>query len=367
MRLRLMAGLLALVLLTGCGERRGSLLPQGGDGEVDLEEAQDELEIQLGLLSGELTQEEYQEALDIWLTIKPIRDQRLEQGEWDKSDYERRLWRRLTNLLDQYTVKYLGGDAEGFGIQRPPEPPRRVFSTSSGALRTGGGAQTPPGGGWTEEQLLALWEDMNTVLPEGAFDDFDRLTFFTDGPGETVAWVWMTDQEGARWEIALDPEDAGDRAYFVETVLHEYGHYLTLNSSQADYTREQTLDTYNEYGMVTRPGSYLDDFYQTFWTGYLDQCMACEDTLNFFLRFYDDFIDPYASTDPSEDICESFTYFVLRPRDPYAYQDVWSQKLDFFYNYPELVEFRTAVRGNLGLARGDTYESSRDAGEEEAA
>ena len=95
--------------------------------------------------------------------------------------------------------------------------------------------------------------------------------------------------------------------------------------------------------------------------------MACEDTLNFFLRFYDDFIDPYASTDPSEDICESFTYFVLRPRDPYAYQDVWSQKLDFFYNYPELVEFRTAVRGNLGLAQGDTYESSWDAGEEEAA
>ena len=118
--------------------------------------------------------------------------------------------------------------------------------------------------------------------------------------------------------------------------------------------------------MVTRPGSYLDDFYQTFWTGYLDQCLACDDTYNFFLRFYDDFIDAYASTDPSEDICESFTYFVPRPRVPYAYQDVWSQKLDFFYNYPELVEFRTAVRGNLGLARGDSYESGYDSGAEAA-
>lgn len=363
---RLSAGLLALILLTGCGKNTGSLLPQGGEAEVDQEEARAELEVQLGLLSGELTQEEYQAALDLWLTLKPIRDQRLEQGEWEKSDYEQRLWGRLADLLDQYTVTYLGGDAQGFGYQSPPEQTLAVYTISAGGALTPREGQTFPSGGWSEEQLLALWEDMTGILPEGAFDDFDRLTFFTDGPGETVAWVWMTDQEGARWEIALDPEDAGDRAYFVETVLHEYAHYLTLNDTQADYTQEQTLDTYNEYGMVTRPGSYLDDFYQTFWTGYLDQCLACDDTYNFFLRFYDDFIDAYASTDPSEDICESFTYFVLRPQVPYAYQDVWSQKLDFFYSYPELVEFRTAVRGNLGLARGDSYESGYDSGAEAA-
>ena len=45
---------------------------------------------------------------------------------------------------------------------------------------------------------------------------------------------------------------------------------------------------------------------------------------------------------------------------------MWSQKLDFFYSYPELVEFRTAVRGNLGLARGDSYESGYDSGAEAA-
>ena len=57
---RLSAGLLALILLTGCGKKTGSLLPQGGEAEVDQEEARAELEVQLGLLSGELTQEEYQ-------------------------------------------------------------------------------------------------------------------------------------------------------------------------------------------------------------------------------------------------------------------------------------------------------------------
>ena len=159
----------------------------------------------------------------------------------------------------------------------------------------------------------------------------------------------------------MDPADAEDREYFVETVLHEYFHYLSLNDTQVIYTSEQTLDTYNEPGMVTLADSYLNDFYQEFWTGYLDDCLACDDTYNFFLRHCDDFITPYASTDPSEDICESFAFFVLRPRDFRADEDVWSRKLDFFYQYPQLVAFREEVRGNLELAWGEYFESRQEA------
>ena len=103
-------------------------------------------------------------------------------------------------------------------------------------------------------------------------------------------------------------------------------------------------------------GSYIDDFYQTYWTDYLDDCLACGDTYNFFLRHYDDFVTAYASTNPSEDICEAFAYFVLRPRDPMADTAVWSQKLDFFYAYPELTAFRDQVRSGLGLAEDQAYE-----------
>ena len=56
----------------------------------------------------------------------------------------------------------------------------------------------------------------------------------------------------------------------------------------------------------------------------------------------------YAATDPSEDIAESFTYFVLWPRQGGG--SVWEQKLDFFYGYPELVELRAGIRTCLGLA-----------------
>ena len=50
---------------------------------------------------------------------------------------------------------------------------------------------------------------------------------------------------------------------------------------------------------------------------------------------------------PSEDIAESFTYFVLW--DAPEGDAVWEEKLNFFYRYPELVEFRTQARARLGL------------------
>lgn len=351
---RLSAGLLSLLVLAGCGAQRGSFLPQGV--EVDAAEAEAELDVQLGLLKEEITDEERQAALDIWLKVKSVRDERIGRGEYDRSNYEWRLLQRLSRLYDDYTIQYLGGDEAGFGYRNPPEKTLAVYEIGSGGVLTPDGDNDFTNSQWSEAELLGLWDQMLELLPQGAFDHFDRLTMFTDGPDETVAWVWNLDDGGTTWEIALDPADSADRVYFVETVLHEYAHYLTLNDQQVTYTREQTLDTYNEYGMVSRKGSYIDDFYQAFWTGYLDDCLACEDTFNFFLRHYDDFIDPYASTDPSEDICESFTFFILRPRDPDADSDVWSQKLDFFYRYPELVEFRTTVRGNLGLTRWDYFE-----------
>ena len=138
----------------------------------------------------------------------------------------------------------------------------------------------------------------------------------------------------------------GDQDYFLETVLHEYCHYLTLNHRQADYRGEPTVETYCEAGMVSREGSYLDDFCQQFWTGYLDDRLADLDSYNFFLRHEEDFVSSYASTDPSEDISESFAFFVLW--DVPESEAVWAEKLRFSWT-TGLTEFRRQVRENLGL------------------
>lgn len=353
-RLAALALGLALLLSACGGEGRtpaGSIRP----GPSALDRA---LDAQLGLLTEYVTSEERAACLEIMTTLQPIREARLAQGKFEKNDYELRLLRRLNALYEAYTVQYLNPEAEDFGYEDPPAKVVAEYKIQpDGSLTAGRGGVDLSGWDWTEEDLMALWERMLDLLPEGAFQDFTRLTLFSDGPYETVAYVYALDAKGARWEIALDPADSDEEGYFTETVLHEYCHYLTLNADQVTYTGKQTVDTYNEPGMVSRAGSYLDDFYQAFWTDYLDDCLSCPtDTYNFFLRHYDDFIDPYASTDPSEDICESFTFFVLRPRDPQADEEVWSQKLDFFYDYPELVEFRQTVRDNLNLAEDEYFE-----------
>lgn len=344
------------LLLSGCGGVGGQPAAIRPNGAASLDRL---LDAQLGLLTEYVTDEERAACLELLTTLQPIRESRLAQGKYEKNDYEQRLLRRLNSLYEAYTVQYLNPEAQDFGYE---DPPARVVAEykiqPDGSLAPGRSGVDLSGWDWTEAELCALWDRMLALLPQGAFDDFTRLTLFSDGSDETVAYVYALDTKGARWEIALDPADSDDEGYFTETVLHEYAHYLTLNADQVTYTGKQTVDTYNEPGMVSLPGSYIDDFYQAFWTDYLDDCLSCPtDTFNFFLRHYDDFIGPYASTDPSEDICESFTFFVLRPRDPQADEEVWSQKLDFFYDYPHLVEFRQTVRDNLGLAEDEYFEA----------
>ena len=360
-----LAGLgLALVLLAGCDSIPGAAQAPGaggfrpaGQGGERTSEMDRELDAQLGLLTDYITEEEREACMAVWETLRPIREARLEKGAYEKSEYELRLLRRLNRLYEDYTVQYLNPGGEDFGYEDPPQKLLAEYAIQpDGSLEPSRDNRDLTGTGYTEADFHAFWSDMLDLLPEGAFSDFTRLTLFTDGEAETMAYVYALDAKGTRWEIALDPADSGDGEMFTETVLHEYCHYLTLNAQQVDYTSKQTADTYNEYGMVSRAGSYIDDFYKAYWWDYLDDCLACPgDTWNFFLRHYDDFIDPYASTDPSEDICESFTFFVLRPR-PVDVEDVWEEKLEFFYDYPELVEFRQSVRDSLGLDEDDYFE-----------
>lgn len=84
--------------------------------------------------------------------------------------------------------------------------------------------------------------------------------------------------------------------------------------------------------MVFRPDSYLDDFYQAFWLDYIHDRRINQEGIGLFLRHKDDFLNSYAASTPSEDICESFVAFVMR--DKVAREKVWEQKVFFFYKYP---------------------------------
>ena len=325
------------VLLAGLLSLSACALPirQGGDVEIQAE-AQRLAAAQLGKLDGLLTQEEREQVVEQLEWLLSLRRLRETEGKWEPSSREEQLVSRLNQLYEDYTRRYLG-DLGSWSADEEKIELLTEYTVKDGGLEAVEG----------KDAYQDLWNQVKAMLPEGSLDAFDRFTVFTDGAEEILAYVVPTDDDGARWELAVDPEDAGDGASFAETVMHEYCHYLTLNNRQVDYGGQPTYGCYAESELTARPSSYLNAFYRAFWTDYLDDRLADPETYGFYLRHSDDFLTSYAATSPSEDIAESFAYFVLYDRA--EGEGLQAQKQNFFYAYPELVSFRDQARARMGL------------------
>jgi hypothetical protein len=132
----------------------------------------------------------------------------------------------------------------------------------------------------------------------------------------------------------------------TETLIHEYGHRLTLNASQQMPVSGRPCEQAELYGCL-RPEAYLNLFYEAFWGDiYAEWEQAHTDPSGVLMsRFYENhresFITWYASTNPVEDIAESWTYFILSPKPKPTFEA--SRKVLFFYDFPELVELRYQI------------------------
>ena len=338
MRRSAAAGLALCLLLTACG---------GTGSRLADPETERLLSVQLGALDDKISGRERAKARSLLSEVQERKAARTAQGVWEKSDEEWAGLEALTAYYDELTAKYLGDgeDVGDWGYEDPPQRTLTVYQVLDGTDLRALHSRERTAAERSNDQIM--WSGMLDLLPEGAFQAFDRFTVFTDGPDEMVAYVQMTDWDGTRWEIALDPEDTGDDDWTRETIVHEYGHYLALNADQVDYSGETRTETYCEEGMTARPGSYLDTFYRMFWTDLLDDRLADMDSYGFLLRHPDDFVTEYAATDPVEDLAESFACYVLYDAPPETETAVWAQKWRFFDRWPDLAEFRAQVQERL--------------------
>lgn len=325
--------LVLVLLLSGCG----GAAPWASVNPQIKAEAQRLAAVQLGRLDGQVTYTERQQVVGLLEQLVALRQTREELGVWKVSGGEERLTARLNQLYEDCTRRYLGDLGSWSADEEKIELLAEYDVKQDGALEPGEG----------EDVYRPLWEQVKAMLPEGSLEAFTRFTVFTDGEEEILAYVVPVDDDGAQWELAVDPKDAVDENSFAETVFHEYCHYLTLNDEQVVYGGTPSQNRYAESELVARAGSYLDAFYQRFWRDYLDDRLADPESYGFYLRHADDFLTGYAATNPSEDIAESFAYFILYDR---AEGDgTQAQKQNFFYDYPKMVEFREQARERLGL------------------
>lgn len=205
------------------------------------------------------------------------------------------------------------------------------------------------------------WNLVQLVIPTDARSMIDEYREETDGPSRTLAYVEPTDRMGAQWALIVDPADAyNDARAFTDfdklliTLVHEFGHALTLNNTQVFHTRNTSKCTegaYIIYEGCVLPDSYLQAFVDQYWSDLMPEFMSLDrnDRLvlaGFYSRHPERFINRYAATNPEEDIAETWAAYVLTQRGENP-QTAIDKKIAFFSQYPELVELRTSMRERL--------------------
>jgi len=198
------------------------------------------------------------------------------------------------------------------------------------------------------EQYQNIWNEIKFILPNSGLENFDELYFSTDGKNNELASVTANNEQGSRWIMSIDSKDVGtkdDKSLFYETIFHEYFHYMSLNNNQVTYTYDYNMKNYCEEGIASHNNSYINEFYNKFWKDIIDDRNADKDNFYFYERHKDSFVDEYASTDPAEDLAETFSYFILK--DKPTGNSIKDEKIKFFYNYGELVKLRNYSREKI--------------------
>jgi hypothetical protein len=222
-------------------------------------------------------------------------------------------------------------------------------------------------------QQRATWKLFATLIPETQRSMVKEFAVITDGPGGVLSAVEQTHDDPRSWILEADIADMADTKNLAFTLLHEFGHLLTLgpsqvppdlqvfNSPNSTRAHDRAVAACGSYfpgeGCSLRT-SYINSFFDRFWKSNYDQWSAIERLQDddsrdeqlhaFYLSHRDQFVDSYAATSPVEDIAESWAFFVLSPRP--AGTSIQDQKLLFFYQYPELVGLRQQILNGLCAA-----------------
>lgn len=222
--------------------------------------------------------------------------------------------------------------------------------------------------GKNEELAKTYWETIHTLLPEKLVDKYIRsLRLYTDGEKGDLGGMNQLDESNSNWQFDLDIKDmkvlSQDKEEIIDsthTLIHEFGHLLTLNIEQIKpkKTGKFEFGNYETYEGYSLKKSYLNRFVNSFWNeGMLDEWYKIDNIeseedrqemlYEFYLDHQDEFVTDYAAENPEEDIAESWTFFILS--DKPLGNSIKEEKILFFYQFPELIKYRESIRKNVKI------------------
>jgi len=213
------------------------------------------------------------------------------------------------------------------------------------------------------DSIAQIWSNIKSILPKEPLKKYVKeFVLLTDGPSETLAGVAPLDKTNKYWDFAVDPEDLpkGDfkkEVDFLHTLIHEFGHIITLNHTQIDPSDLEYQTDEKRYltseGLAKKK-SYINLFVQTFWypndrllewdkiDRMPNESRRLRKLFSFYQKYEEDFLTDYAAESPEEDLAESWYFFVIQDK-PTANLNK-NKKILFFYQFEELLLLRKEIR-----------------------
>ena len=189
-----------------------------------------------------------------------------------------------------------------------------------------------------EETFKSMWNVFQYVFPQRYIEDINEYRLFSDGEGNTAAYVTI-EEEGT--VLAMDVRDNTHKATQYRNLIHEFGHIYSLpiedfdeecNSTDISCIKEDTI---------------IDDHADRFWSQYDESWLENSDKSRFQLEaFYNnnvtDFYVPYQATNVKEDYAITFMKFITEkiPSNSSQLRDV---KVQSMYEDQELVALRVDI------------------------
>jgi hypothetical protein len=209
-----------------------------------------------------------------------------------------------------------------------------------------------------------IWSMTKQVIPSKERVRFGELMFIESKESGAAGYVTQTEDDLLKWQLGIAIDMAyeggfnkdGELAY---TLIHEFGHVLSLNETQIDFIKpKEECTTYHIDEGCTKEDSYLYCFYKTFWTDIIEEFNQVGDSedkaYEFYTKYENRFVTEYASTNPVEDFAECFAFFVTKTERPTG-ESITDKKIALFYDYPKLIEIRNYIRKNAAIKLKGSY------------
>ncbi|WP_299157997.1 putative zinc-binding metallopeptidase [uncultured Tenacibaculum sp.] len=209
-----------------------------------------------------------------------------------------------------------------------------------------------------------IWDLVKKIVPLNQRKKMGEFLIYNGTTSGSAGFVVQLKKDLSSWKMGIAINYAfqgsfnagGQLAY---TIIHEFGHVLTLNDTQLDasITTENCKNYFPGEGCA-KEDSYINElhanYWKDIWTEYEVAKKDQESQQKFYEKHKDRFVTQYASTNPPEDIAEVFATFITKKEKP-AGNTIAEKKILLMYKRNELIEFKNHIRKNLQLrGRGNS-------------